>query len=289
MKVNKTFRLVKLVFSEFFKEDSLMHGASLAYYTILAMAPLLYLSITFFGRFVGNDMMTDIISNILSEQIGITDISGILDFLATVDFTKSSVLMRIIGFIALLFSASAIFNSLSNSINVFYGLKTVELDRKNKILKTLILRFISMVFIMGITTTVIILYVFETLFLSLGHKLLSDLTLLDKAFTLFAQHGLPILTNIIVFTFVFKFLHHGVVRWKMALQGSFITSISLYIGQLLLKYYLSNYFFASDGGVLGTMLIILVWVYYSSQIIFLGAKIIAVKSKLKGFPITFRK
>jgi membrane protein len=95
----------------------------------------------------------------------------------------------------------------------------------------------------------------------------------------------PIFSNLIIFWFIFKFMHDGKVSWKLALRGSALTSILLFTGQWLIKFYLTNYFFGAHGGVGGTMLVILVWVYYSSQIIFFGAKYMAVYARSKGHPI----
>jgi membrane protein len=90
---------------------------------------------------------------------------------------------------------------------------------------------------------------------------------------------------VIIFVLIFKYLHDAIVPWKIALAGSVFTSILLYIGQLLIKYYLTNYFFARDGGLAGTILVILVWMYYSSHIIFLGAKFTAVYARKIGKPL----
>jgi membrane protein len=88
---------------------------------------------------------------------------------------------------------------------------------------------------------------------------------------------------------VFKYVHDGIVKWRLAFRGALLTGTLLYLGQLLIKYYLFNYFFAANGGIAGTFFIILAWVYYSSQIIFYGAKFTAVYAKLIGQPIQFKK
>lgn len=286
MNWKKQVGFTKIVLGEFFKEQSLMHGAALAYYAILALVPLLYLSITFFGRFVGQDTMVEIVSSILTNQVGITDIEGMLDFLKTVDLSKGNPWLEFVGFLALLFSSTAILNSLKTSLNEFYNIDDkVKLGTRKKIVRGIIFRLISMLFILGVTVLIIVLYFAETIFLSVSHKWLSSYGSVDWFVSSIASYGVPILMNAIVFTFVFKYLHDGKVKWKMAIHGALLTSSLLYIGQLLLKFYLTNYFFAAKGGVAGTLLIILVWVYYSSQIIFLGAKFITVKSRLRGFPI----
>ena len=280
--------LVKTSFTEFFQERPFRHGAALAYYALLALTPILYLSMTYFGMILGHDKMSEIIETILRDNVGITDVSGIVSFLDEIDLSKSSVIMQIIGVAALLFSCTTMLNSLKISINEFYDIEQKKVKAKKVILRTLISRLVSMLFVVGITVLIIILYFAETVFLSLGNRFFEDLEMLNWIFSEFARHGIPIVTNLIIFSFIFKYLNDGVVNWKVAIRGALVTSILLYLGQLLIKYYLSTYFFAADGGVIGTVLFILVWVYYSSQIIFIGAKFTSVYSKIKKLPILHR-
>lgn len=288
MKWKRRFELVKMTVLEFFKERSFMHGAALAYYAILALIPALYLIVTYFGMIVGNDVIVQIIDSSLKELIGLEDTSGILAFIKEVDFTSGNPILQMVGIIALLFSCSAILNALRVSINDFYDVVPKEEPSKKLILRTMIARLVSMGFVLGVTVLMVVLYFAETIFLSISNQFLEDIEFLNSVAVTIGQHGLPILTNLIVFSFIFKFLHDGVVQWKYAIRGSFITSVLLYGGQLLIQYYLNNFFFASDGGVAGALLVILVWVYYSSQIIFFGAKYIAVRSREAGVPIVFR-
>ena len=288
MKFQEVKKLIKCTCLEFFKEKPLKHGAALAYYSLLALVPISYLSITYLGAIFGEDVMLNMIDTVLKEQVGLSDGSGILDFIGAIEFGKGSVFIQIIGIIVLLFSCSVIFNSLKGSINDFYDIDASNVKRKKKIIRGLLSRLISMIFIIGITLLVVVLYFTETMFLSIGNNLLANVASLKWLITGVAHHGIPIITNLIVFSIIFKYLHDGKVDWKMAIKGSVVTTALLYLGQLLIKYYLLNYFFGSGGGVAGTMLIILVWVYYSSQIIFFGAKFIAVYSKMTGAEIKYR-
>ena len=287
MKIDRK-NLAKTVFLELFQERSLMHGAALAYYAVLAFVPLLYLSMTFFGRIVGQDTMVEIIANLLSEQIGIKDITGILSFLEEVDLSSGNILMEVLGLFALMLSATAIINSLKRSLNEFYDLEKRRGSIKREIIRGVLFRLSSMVFIAAATVIIVVFYFAETVFLSFGNDLFENHSFFNRVFSGLANYGIPILTNLLIFSFVFKYLNDGKVKWPRAIEGAFLTSIFLFLGQLLIKYYLINYFFASDAGVAGTILIILVWVYYSSQIIFLGAKFIAVKSRFVGEEIRIR-
>ncbi len=286
----KRLLLIKSTFIEFFQEKSMRHGAALAYYAMLALIPILYLSVTFIGRFIGEDAVLELIGKLLREDVGLSDPSEILSYLDKVEFIKGEVYLQVIGFFALLMSCTVIFNSLKSSINDFYGVKPENVAKKKLVLRSLVSRLISILFIFGITLFLILLYFTEPFILSFGNELFEGVSYVNFIFLSIAKHGVPILTNWVIFIFIFKFLTDGVVDWKMAKHGAFLTSVLLYFGQLLIKFYLSNFFFgAISGGVAGTILVLLVWVYYSSQIIFFGAKYIAVLSRLNGKTIVYRK
>ena len=287
-KVRRFFKIVKSTLVDFFKDLPLMHGAALAYYALLALVPLLYLSVTIFGQIVGHDKMLSIIETMLREQVGLTEPESILSFLGDVNLGGGDLSLQITGGVMVVFSSTAILGSLRRSINQFYGVQKPRLAAKKVIFKALLYRLISMVFIAGIATLFIALYFMETIFLSLGNSFLEDLRFLGWIFSEFAQHGLPIISNIIIFSFVFKYLHDGYLRWGVAIRGAMITGLLLYLGQLFIKFYLGHYFFASGSGVAGTMLMLLVWVYYSALILFLGVKFTATYAKQIGEPITYR-
>ncbi|NRA12225.1 MAG: YihY/virulence factor BrkB family protein [Crocinitomicaceae bacterium] len=280
--------IVKSTFKEFATHRPFLHGAALSYYSLLALIPLLYLSLMFFGMFVGHNTMLDILASILRDQIGLKDIRGIMDFIGDVDISADNPVMEIVGVVMLLFSCSAIMNSLKNSLNEFYGLERKKLRGKKLIKRTARSRFLQIVFLTGVTIFMIALYFGEVIFLSIGDHYFEDHQIITWVFTAIAQHGLPIVMNIIMLTFVYKFLNSGDVKWRCARVGATVTGILLYLGQLLIKYYLFNHFFAAGSGVTGTLLIVLVWVYYSSQILFIGAKFTAVYSRYKGTPIEIK-
>jgi membrane protein len=283
------YELFKRTSIEFFKEKSFFHGAALAYYTVFAMVPLLYLSITFFGWFVGNEMMIQIISELLTQYIGIKDIDGILEFLETVDFEKGSFVLNALGVGALALSSTALLTSLKTSINEFYDVEPIYSTKRKKILQTVLTKLFSLVIMTAIGLIVIVFYFSETVLLSLSHKVFQQFDALNWFFNFVLVHAIAVISNTIIFMVVFKFLHDGVVKWRRVFFGALFTGIMLYLGQILIKLYLSNLFFAASGGVAGSLLLILAWMYYSSQIIFVGAKFTKVLSDLKGTPIVNRE
>jgi membrane protein len=276
--------LLKDSFVEFFKDKSFIHGASLAYYTILALVPLLYLSFLSIGKFLGQDKLIEIVADVAQEHIGIEDVSWLVDALHLIDLGKGSLVLQIVGVVMLAFSASAVFSSLRASLNTFFAVEIVSVKRS--FLHAIIARSVSFLMLTVVAVVIIVFYFIETAFVSFGSSLLGDYM---SVFVIeMIQHSISLLSNTIIFLFVFKYLHDGKVDWTIAFRGSLFTAILLYVGQLFIKYYLTNYFFAAGGGVAGTILVILVWMFYSSQIIFLGAKITMVYARMIGHPIRSR-
>jgi membrane protein len=277
--------LFKQTVTEFASENSLFHGAALSYYTIFALVPILYLSIVSFGQIIGQEKMLEIIADVLREQVGIKDIQGILSFLNEINFHKSNFVMQAVGIVVLLISSTAILSSLKNSINDFYDIEKVHDSKRRKLLATLTDKLLHMVLLMVFGLIIIITYFAQILLLSFGDMILNELNALHFLFDFLTQHLIPLITNFTIFFFIFKYLSDGIVNVKLAAGGALVTATLLYLGQLLIKYYLTHYFFARDTGIAGTILVLLTWVYYTSQIIFFGAKFIAVYAKISGKPI----
>lgn len=280
-----TFRhawiLLRTSFNEFLQDKSFIHGASLAYYTIVAMVPMLYLAFLTIGHFLGQQQLIEIVANVAKDQIGIEDVSWLIEALTLIDLGQGNSVLKVVGVVVLIFSSSAIFNSLRTSLNIFFDVEIPE--KKLTFLQALIARGVSFVMLSGVALIVILFYFLETAFVSFGSHLLGGEA--QGIWMHVIEHFGSIFSNILIFLFVFKYLHDGKVEWAIALRGSVFTGILLYLGQLLIKYYLTNFFFAASGGVAGTILVLLAWIYYSAQIIFLGAKITKVYARMIGRPI----
>lgn len=281
----KLFELFKTSFTEFFRDKSFIHGAALAYFTLVALVPILYIAYATIGRILGQEKLINIIAELARDQVGIEDIDWLVVLLGKLNVGGGNLTLEIIGFVILAFSASAIFNSMRASINTFFGIHVWELKLgffdqvKARLMSFFLLTFTGLIFIT--------VYLLETAFVSFGAELLGrDST---TFITIISTHLGSILSNSVIFFFVFKFLHDGWVHWKIAIRGALFTGTLLYLGQWLIKYYLTHYFFAVGGGVAGTIFILLVWVFYSAQIIFLGAKVTKVYADMLNIPIVPRK
>ena len=279
------FRLWKQTVIEFASENSLFHGAALSYYTVFALVPIIYLSIVSFGKIIGQKTMVKIISGVLKDQVGIKDVQGIIDFLNQIDFEKSNVLLQTVGIIVLLVSATAMLASLKQSVNDFFDVERVIQSKKKRFVAAVIDKLVHVGLLMTFGLIIVIVYFTETFMVSFGDRLFVGVEFIHYLATFCIQNLAPLLTNFLIFYFIFRFLNDAIVPRKIAMGGALVTTILLYIGQLLIKYYLLHYFFAKDAGIAGTLLILLTWVYYTSQIIFFGAKFTMLYAKMVGQPL----
>jgi membrane protein len=269
----------------YFSEGAFFHGAALAYYTLFAFIPIVYLSTSIFGRVVGKDQMQKIIEDLLQNQIGISDTKGLMDFLNSVNFDKPSLFLEIVSIGILLYGCSAFLVSLKRSINEFFNISKKKRHEENIIMDIIGFRFLSVAYLAIFAFIIILLYFLQGfIFYAFTNYLHFKNGFVD--FTLeFFQHLISIFSNILIFTIVFKYIHDGFVPIKLAIKGAFVTSVLLFLSQLLIKYYLHNYFFLGNMGIAGSLFIFLAWVHYSAQIVFFGAKFTAVLAERDGIKI----
>ncbi len=285
----EVYFLFRDTFVRFFREKEFYHAASLSYFSIVALVPILYLSIVFFGQFIGQQKMLEAIQFILNEQVGIDDVEGLLSFLNSFNFEKGNPLMKSIGIVSLVISSTALFASLKHSINDLYDVKILPKKGRKLVLNMLIDKSLNVLFLAVFGILLVITYFSEIVFVSLSRDLFHDMGMFSWLFESFVQQGIVVISNLIIFFLIFKFIHNAFIPWKLALAGSIITTLFFYLGHMAIKYYVTHYFFAKNAGIAGTILILLVFVYYTSQLIFLGAKLIAVYAEKVGFKIAERR
>ena len=263
-------QIIKLTFINYIKEGAFFHGAALAYYTLFALFPILYLSISSFGKIVGRDKMVSIIQQLFYEKVGLADSDTIIEYLKVIDLDNGSWLMSVVSVLVLLYACSAFLVSLKRSLNDFFDVKHDEND--NIVLKLVSFRFLSVLLLSAFALVIILFYFFQIFVVSLiEHSVLSYNGIINFSM-LCLDHALSIISNVIIFWVILKYVNDAKVSNKLALKGAVLTALLLYGSQLAIKYYLQNYFFLGKSGIAGSLFILLAWVNYSAQIIFFGAK-----------------
>lgn len=288
-RVHVIFQLSKETLLSFFQERAFFHGAALSYYALFSMFPLLFLVISLLGRFLGKDFILTLIKDFLLENVGLRNVDEIMQVVGTYNLDKGNLFLEIIGIIFVLIASSAFLNSLRNSINEFYNIERIVLKGRKAIQVNVFERMISLLFLAVFASVFLLLYLFH----SVGFTLIQSWINFSTDFQILVVRGLDfffsMLLNYIIFLLIFKYLNNGIVTWRVASMGAIVTAVMLFLGQLLIKYYLINMFVLGTAGIAGSLFIFMAWVHYSSQIIFVGAKFTFTFSKKIGSPITFRE
>ncbi len=282
------YSLAKETIQSFLEEKAFFHGAALAYYALFSLFPLLFLCVSLLGRYLGEELILQVISDFLVEKVGLTNVDEIMKIVGSYNLDKGSVVMELVGLAVILFASSGFIHSLKNSINEFFNVQKAKLKGRKAIKVNLIEKLLSFLFLAVFASIFLVIYLFHSFSFTLIHYFFNENSSFLILILHFMDHVISILLNYLIFLFLFKYLHNATVTWKAASMGALVTSVLLYLGQLILKYYLLNVFTLGSAGIAGSLFIFLAWVHYSSQIIFVGAKFTYTFSKRIGQPITLK-
>ncbi len=281
MSIKDAWKITKLSFSEFFSRNILKLSSSLAFFTIFSLPGLLIIIIWVSDLFYGRDVVEGSVYNQIESFVGHT---AALDIQATIrNATTSSGgnFATIVGLIALMIGATSVFNEIQDSINNIWRLKT---KAKNGfgLLKLLFDRLLS--FSMIITMGFILLV---SLVINGGMDFLLDSLMVKyPQLTVVLVYVLNIVISYFITAFIFatifKVLPDAKIKWRHVWVGAFVTAFLFMLGRFLISYYLGHNRMTSAYGAAGSIIVILMWVYYSSMILYFGAAFTHVYVKFKG-------
>ncbi|WP_295721762.1 YihY/virulence factor BrkB family protein [Mucilaginibacter sp.] len=277
--LTQLWKVLVATFSGFSSDNGLKLSASLAYYTVFSIAPLLIIIISVAGLVFGQDAATDRLYPQIAHYVGSGAALQIQDILKHLALSGKSGLAVIIGVITLLLGASSIFVEIQDSLNTIWRVKAKPKRGWVQLLKN---RFVSF-----------------SLIISLGFLLLATLAvniildaLKDKI-----QHFIPVVTGLLLkginlaitvivittlFGIIFKFLPDVKIKWKDVRSGAFFTSLLFMLGQYMISLYIQYTAQGSAYGAAGSIIVILVWIYYTSAILYIGAEFTQVYAEAIG-------
>jgi len=274
------FALLKETFTQWLEHKAPRLAAALAYYMVFSLAPLLVIAIAIAGAVFGEEAAQGEIVTRISGFVGQDAASVIEKAIANASEPDLSNIASLISIAILLFGASGVFAQLQDALNTIWGVQ----PRPGRAVKQFISkRILSFGMVLSLS-----LFVILSLILTGGISALSKLHLLPglpflwKFLSLAVSFGLVTL----FFALVFKFLPDAKVAWSDVWMGAIITSILFAIGRSLLGWYLGKTSFASTYGAAGSLIVLLAWIYYSAQILFLGAEFTEVYARKHGSHIT---
>lgn len=267
------------VFREFSADNIVKYSASLAYYTVFSIAPLLVVITTFFGILFGHEAMQGQIYVQLNKFVGSSAAIQIQDIIKNIQLGGNNFFATVISIVILFIGATSIFGEIQDSINKIWGLRIKAHKVWWKLIVTRMLSF-SLILSFGIIMFVSLLL--NALVAAFGKFIARFISGYSLYFIQVSDAILSFIVSAFLFSLIFKILPDAKIRWKDVLFGGFITAVFFTLGKLGISYYLSKSNLMSVYGAAASIIILMVWVYYSSIILYLGAEFTKVYAKLYG-------
>ena len=272
---------LKNTFSEWNEDKAPRLAAALAYYTVFAIAPILVISIAvakMLGFSGAQDQIIAEVSGVVGQQAG-EAIKTMVENRGQSNSTN--ILATAVGVVTLLVAATGLFGELQDSLNTIWE---VQPKPNRGILATIKNRFFSFTMVLGVGFLLLVSLVISTILSALGTTLFGPAesqAIIWKVVNFIVSFGVTTL----LFALIYKVIPDVKIAWSDVWIGALATSVLFTIGRFLIARYLATESTASSYGAAGALVLVLIWVYYSAQILFLGAEFTQVYAKTYGSKI----
>lgn len=267
--VKRIWDILKASVKGFSDDKVTTKSSSLAYYTVFSMAPLLIIIISLSGIFFGQDAAEGKIYSTLSGFIGSDSASQLQEMIKNASITGKSHLAAIIGIVTLVVGATTVFAQIQDSINSIWGLKPKPKKSWLKLLKN---RFLSFSVILGLGFLLLVSLFISTLIDGFSDSLKAHFP--DVAVIIFYIINviITLIVTTLIFGAIFKVLPDAKIKWKDVLAGAVTTAVFFMLAKFAISFYISKSDVGSTYGAAGSLVILLLWVYFSAMILYFGAE-----------------
>lgn len=259
--------LLKDTIKEWGEDQAARLGAAVAYYTVFSLAPLLVIVIAIAGLIFGRQAVQGQIVNQVGGLVGAQGGQFIESMIANASKPSSGIIATVVGVVTLLLGATGLFGELQDSLNTIWEIA----PKPRGIFETIRTRILSFAMVVVIAFLLLVSLVISAGLAALGHFLGGALPLPE--FILQAINfviSFAIIT--VLFALIYKLLPDAEIAWHDVWIGAAFTSLLFTIGKLAIGLYLGHSSTASTYGAAGALVVLLLWVYYSAQILFFGAE-----------------
>ena len=268
--IQKVFTVLKNAFKNWFAKDPFRESAIIAYFAIFSLPGLLVVIITLAGYFFGREAVNNQVAVQFTSTMGAETANQIQDMIVQASKLKNSVFATIIGIVTILVGATGVFAEFQKSLNIIWE---VKLDAtKSGIWKIVKVRLFSFGLIISIAFLLIVSLIISSLLSAFGNWLASHFSDSFLVVLQVVNFILSLIILAILFALMFKILPDAKIKWKHVWIGSFVTAFLFEIGKFALGLYFGKANPGTGYGAAGSIILILLWVTYSSMIVFFGAE-----------------
>lgn len=271
--------LLKHTYLGFVDDNAIKLSAALSYYTVFSLPPLLIIIITLSGIFFGADAVRGEIFGQIKGLVGSDAALQIQETIKNIELSNSNKFATTVGIVVLLIGASGVFAEIQDSINYIWGIKTKP---KRGIIKYIYNRLTSFSMI-GLVGFLLLVGLIINSLIDILSKRLAIIFPQDTIYLFMVVNTLVIFSIItLLFSIIFKTLPDGKIALRDCLIGASFTAVLFMIGKFAIGFYLGRYNIATVYGAAGSVILILVWVYYSAIILYFGAEFTKVYALTHG-------
>ncbi|MBA2622815.1 MAG: YihY/virulence factor BrkB family protein [Chthoniobacterales bacterium] len=275
--IKKFFQISKEAASEFFADDAMSLAAALALYTVIALAPLITVMLTIAGMIFGDQASEGFVQQV-EGLIGKSGAEAVRDIVDNAKKPSSGILQATLGFLLVLVSASAVFAQLQSSLNRIWNVVTKPGLGIMHMVKT---RLFSMAVVAALGFLLMVSLGVSTILAALGSyfkTLAPEMEVLLHVVNFVVAVGV----TTVLFACIFKYIPDVIIRWRDVWVGALVTALLFNLGQIGLGIYLGNSATAAEYGAAGSLMVLILWLYYSTAILFYGAEWAQVRARLLG-------
>lgn len=261
--------VIKNSFSGFSNDNVTKLSASLAYYTLFSMGPLLVMIIALCSIFLGREAIEGKVYAQLQDFLGQDTALQLQQIIKNAFISGKGKIAAIIGGVSLLLGATSVFGEIQDSINRIWGLKPKP---KRGWLKMLQNRLLSFSVIISLGFLLLVSLVITSLIEGFNHQLEAALPGVSVVVLYIINLAITLGVTSLIFGVIFKVLPDAKIPWKDVRAGAITTAILFMIGKFGISFYIGRSSVGTTYGAAGSLVVLLLWIYYSSIILYLGAE-----------------
>jgi len=279
----KWSNLLKQTSIEFVADNAIKLSASLSYYAIFSLPPLLIVIIAITSLFFGHNAVNGELYWQIKGWVGDDTAMRLQEMLKNVKLSDNSLLATIIGVVVLLVGASGIFSEIQGSINYIWGIQTKPKRGLANFFKNWLMSFVMI----GSAGILLMIGLILNTVIEILNKNLIDMYPKMNVLLFYLLNVITVFLMITaLFILIFKTLPNGRISMKGCIIGALLSSLLFMISKFIIGAYLYNSHIASPYGAAGSVILLLVWVYYSSVVLYFGAEFTKVYARIHGQGIT---
>lgn len=275
--VGTIWALIRETVAAFIDDEALTRGAAIAFYTVISIGPVLFIVVAIAGLVFGEDASRGAISNELGSLMGQQSADLLQTAIESAARRSTGILAAAIGIATLVITASGVFTEMQQTLNVIWRAEM----RGTTVSRLIRARAVSLGLVGALGFLLLVSLVISTLLSALGSYINAYMpfgNLILQTLTFLLSFGLIAL----LFGAIYKVVPDRKIEWRDVMTGAVVTAFLFTVGKSLISLYIGSSTIASSYGAAGSLIVVLLWIYYSAQIFLLGAEFTKVYASHRG-------